>query len=479
MKTLSILAAALSIAAIAADVALARNFHCAGGLQYRRLWYEEKDKNGKTAEYKKLLAKAISELEMCATEDPKDYEALGVLAWSYAEADSAAAAGRAFDAAIKGLTEKGDKKGVQVVENNRNSYALIAFNEGIGQIKTGQELYPDFCKKPENADEEGRRAEAGKKYAEAIVSLTKSHALKGGEVATIRNLATVHAMRCEYSQAVVHLEQALKIAPEDADLKTLLNQIRGKMAGNLIGEGKFDDAITFYSDLLKKDPNNADNLIGLGEALFERAQTKKDDARRPDFKAAGEAYASAGKIRNDADLWFNSAIAYQNAGLYDKAELSWREVVKIRPNDSKAMFELATVLSELKRYDEAIKTIHPVVLADEKNADIHRQLGAIYTKAGNNQKGTEELMVYLTLHNGKAVGDAAAEAKKAPPGSGAAKTLSSNGAPEAVYEWTADNQKWQTWFYWGKHVAYHFQGGTLAQKSDWATADVKTANSAK
>jgi tetratricopeptide (TPR) repeat protein len=478
VKRFSILAAALTLSAFASGPAFARNPHCAGGIQYLTQWRNDKDK-GNLDDYRRELMKSIQQLEMCAAEDPKDYEAFGYLGWSYAEADSAAAAGRAFAQAIDGLKLKGDKKALQLAENNRDSYWAIKFNDGIAKIKTAQELYAEYCKKPANAEEETQRAEAGKKYDEALVSLEKAVALKGGEARTLRNMATVHALRCEYKPAEQCVLEALKLTPDDADLKAMINQIRGNMAGNLIGEKKYDEAITFYSDLLKTDPNNADNLIGLGEALFERAQTKKDAAREPDFKAAGDAYGAAAKIRNDADLWFNSAIAYQNATAYDKAETAWRELLKIKPGDPKATVELSTVLSDLKRFDDAIKLLHPVVVAEPKNKDYHRQLGAIYTKAGNNQKGTEELMVFLTLQSGKAVGDAATEAKKAPAGSGAAKTLASAGTPEDVYQWTADNQKWETWFYWNKRVAYHFQGGVLQQKSDWSSADVKTASGAK
>ena len=78
-------------------------------------------------------------------------------------------------------------------------------------------------------------------------------------------------------------------------------------------------------------------------------------------------------------------------------------------------------------------------------------------------------MVYLALTNGTAARDSAAEAKKAPAGSAAAKTLASLSTPEQVTLWDADGQKYQTWFYWAKNLAFHFSpGGALLQKSDWS-----------
>jgi hypothetical protein len=87
----------------------------------------------------------------------------------------------------------------------------------------------------------------------------------------------------------------------------------------------------------------------------------------------------------------------------------------------------------------------------------------------NNLKSTEELMVYLALQNGTPVADAAAAAKAAPAGSAAAKTLASMGVPEQVIPWEVDQQKIESWFYWSKSQAFHFQNGTLYGKSDWST----------
>jgi tetratricopeptide (TPR) repeat protein len=218
----------------------------------------------------------------------------------------------------------------------------------------------------------------------------------------------------------------------------------------------------------------------MADAYFHRAQGREGGARKKDFHEAGEAYAKAADLKTgDADLSFNAALAYQNGEDYSSSEKHWRETLKRRPNDVQALASLASVLAELKKFDEGIKTLHQAVVAEPKEKTLHRQLGAIYTKAGNNQKGTEELMVYLALQNGQPAADAAALAKKAPAGSQAAKTMSSIGVPEQVYPWVAEGEKWETWFYWSKRLAYHFKGGALVQKSDWTVPDLKAAASGK
>jgi tetratricopeptide (TPR) repeat protein len=478
VKRFAIAIAALGIAVLWSAAAEARNPHCAGGIQYLTQWQADKIK-GNTEDYRRELTKSIQQLEMCAAEDPNDFEALGYLGWSYAEADSMAAAGNAFSKAIAGLTAKNDKKGADRVMTNRDSYWATMFNAGIASIKTAQELYPDFCKAPSD-EEKPQKEQAAKRYEEALASLDKASLLKPGEARTIRNIATVHALRCEYSLAAARFSEALKITPNDSDLVQSLRAVRTNLATELIDAKKYDEAIAYYKDLLKDDANDDNSWGGLGDAHFDRATRGEGDQRKQDFKAAGDAYAKAAELRGgDPDLWYNAGTAFQNAGEWAAAESAWRKRLEARKDDTAAMSELGSVLAEQKKFEEAIKTLHQAVVLNPQEKALHRRLGAVYTKAGNNQKGTEELMVYLALQSGKAAADPATEAKKSSAASQAGKTLASVGVPEAVYPWTAEGEQWESWFYWNKRAAYHFKGGMLAQKSDWTAPDLKTAAGSK
>src|SRR5262245_34815569 len=121
----------------------------------------DKDK-GDTESYSRQMNKAVAELEQCTSQDPADAEALGYLGWAYAELDSAGPAGRAFAAAISGLTAKGDKKKADWALGNRNHYWAFTFNDGIKHIQIAQQAYPDFSKKPADDAETSIRGEAEK-----------------------------------------------------------------------------------------------------------------------------------------------------------------------------------------------------------------------------------------------------------------------------------------------------------------------------
>ena len=446
---------------VLAGAAEARNPHCAGGIQYVSQAMRDKEK-GNTEDYEREIRKAVQQLEPCVVEDPKDLEAMGYLGWAYAEVDSACAAGQAFSKAIKGLTAKGDKKKVEWATTNRDSYWALAFNDGIAKINAAQTAYPEFTKKPGSPAEETQKADAEKKYQQAIASLRGAACLNPDDPRTHRNLGAAFAFMGEFESAEQTFREGLKVAPNDSDLVNSLRAIQVNRANEMVDGKNYDEAITSFQSLIKENPQRAQSADGARRRpLQASAQSLEGDARKPDFKAAGDAYAKASELKpNDADLSFNAALSYQSAGEAKLAEPLWRQTLKNRPEDVDAMSSLGATLADLKKFDEAIVTLHKAVVTSPKDKNLHRQLGAVYTKAGNNPKGTEELMVYLALQNGQPAADAAAAAKSAPAGSAAAKTFASMGAPDQLNPWEADGEKFQTWFYWSKSQAYHFKGGS-------------------
>ena len=464
----------VSLALVLGGVAEARNPHCAGGIQYVVQAMKDKDK-GNTEDYQREINKAVQQLGECAEEDSNDLEALGYLGWAYAEVDSAGPAGKAFQKSIDGLRAKGDAKKSEWVSNNRDSYWATRFNEGIAKINAAQEIYPDYLK-PANGSDKTLKDEATKNYNQAMVSLTRALLLKPGESKTLRNLGSVYAFMGDFKTAEAVFREGLKSAPSDSALMASVRSVRINYAGQLIDQKKYDEAIGFYNDLLKSDPNNSDLHLGLADACFKRAQDEKGDPAKADYKAAGEAYAKAAALKaSDPDLPFNAALSFQNAGDWALAEAQWKACLALRPTDTDALSALGQALSEQQKFSEAIKILQAGVMANPKNKILHRQLGAVYTKMQNNAKSTEELMVYLALQNGKPVPDPATAAKAAPAGSAAAKTLATMGPPEDVIPWSVDQQKIESWFYWSKNQAFHFQNGAIYGKSDWSVVATNAA----
>ncbi len=457
-------------------VAAARNPHCAGGIQYVVGGLRDKGA-GNAEDYQRQMIKAVQQLESCAAEDSTDYEALGYLGWAYAEIDSCGPAGHWFAKAIDGLNARGDKKKAEIASNNRDSYWITKLNDGVSKINSAQSAFPDFRKNAENDADKTLRAEAEKHYQQAIQSLTCATLLRPGNPQAYRNLGSIYLFMIDFPKAEKVFREGLKVAPEDSSLKAALKIARVNYANQLNDEKRYDEAIAYFGDLLKSDPENSDLHSSLGTSYLSRAQTLQGDARKPDFKMAGASYQKAGEIKkDDPDLYYNAAVAYQNAGDQASAEAMWRAALKLRPNDPEIMSGLAGTLAELNKLPEATSLLRAAIDTAPKDKKLHRQLGGVYTKASNNPKATEELMIYLALQNGQAVANAATAAKAAPAGSEAAKTLAAMGPPDEVYPWEAQGEKYESWFYWSKKQAYHFKAGALSAKSDWSGSSGATGS---
>ena len=459
------LLSAVSLAALTlfAGAAYARNPHCAGGIQYVVQGLRDKDK-GNTEDYNREMNKAVDQLNSCATEDVADYEALGYLGWAYAELDSAGPAGIWFQKATEGAAAKGDTKKAEAISANRDHYWSMAYNEGISKIKVAQ----DFA-------DAGAKDDAHKGFLAAEDRLTHAMLLRPGHAQTIRNLATALALDNDFDGAEKVLRNGLVVAAKDSavgGLAEALKTVRQNKANALLSANKFDDAIVYYGDLVKQEPNSSDLFMGLGNAYFNRAGKEEEAAKKADFKLAGDAYAKAYQLKpEDANLAFNGALAYQNAGELALAEGQWRAVLKKTPGDADALSSLGSVLADEKKYDEATQVLLQAVHTKPEEKVYYRQLGAVYSKAGNNPKSTEMLIVYMAMSKGTAAADAAVASKSAKAGSAAANTAGSMGTPDKVFDWDdqSGSGKLQTWVYAKKQQAFTFNSaGALVQKSDWS-----------
>jgi len=461
LRSLAMLVA-LASCLVWAGTALARNPHCAGGIQYVSQGLKDKER-GNTEDYEREMNKAVMQLTMCAEEDSADFEAVGYLGQAYAELDSFGPAGAAFAKALRGAEAKGDKKKIDMIVTNRDHYWSIVYNKGIQHIQEGQQF----------ADADAKD-EAHEAYGKAIEALVNAKLVRPMHPQTIRNLATAYALDGNFDDAETVLRNGVSAAGQDSSLMDALRTVRANKANELLDQKKYDEAVAYYTDLTKQDPKDADLWMGLGNAYFKRAETKEDAEKKAQFKSSADAYAKAYELRpDDQNLVFNAALAYQYAGDLAKAEAQWRAVLAKTPDDSDALSSLGSVLSDEKKYDDATEVLLRAIAIKPEEKVYYRQLGAVYSKAGNNPKSTEMLILYMAMSKGTPAADPATVAKAAKAGTPAANTLSSMGTPGKVLEWenTDTGGRLQTWVYDDKQLAFTFNAaGQLVQKSDWTDA---------
>ena len=271
---------------LAAGAAWARNPHCAGGIQYLTQAVGDKAK-GNLDDYSREIQKAVQQLEQCSSEDPSDFEAIGYLGWAYCLVDSFCPGGKAFETSVKGLAEKSsDKKKLEMVANNRDSFWATQFNAGITRFQDAQSLMNPYLASPSTDEEKANKEKARLDCDAAKASFTSAMCLKPGEARTLRNLGTVYAYLGDYVQAETYFNQGLASAPGDTDLVAALHQTRIGHANQLVRDKKFDEAVKYYQELLKADAKNSDLWAGLGDASLEQAHAAEGDAKKPFYTTA-------------------------------------------------------------------------------------------------------------------------------------------------------------------------------------------------
>ena len=145
--------------------------------------------------------------------------------------------------------------------------------------------------------------------------------------------------------------------------------------------GNLDQAELVYRDVLSVEPKNANALVYLGIALFDRRE----------FERSATCYRDAIRVQRTFPVaWNNLGNSYRMLGRVDEAEECFAEALKQMPGYLSAYKNRGTlwiwtgeIEKELRWYEEGLKH-------DPNNAELHRNLGVIYLLLGDLKRGFDE-----------------------------------------------------------------------------------------
>jgi tetratricopeptide (TPR) repeat protein len=406
----------------------ARNFHIAGGIQYVVQGLKEKEK-GNLEDANRIFGKAVRELTIGTTEDPKDGEAFGYLGWAYAELDSAEKAGAAFDQAMVKLAN--DPKKLKQVSDNREHYWVVYYNAGLQRYKDADQIVP---LKDLLGSTDPKAADARAKLEQSAIEFRKAIAILPSKAEAYNNMAVVLALQGRFDDAAAVVDQGLKVDPENENLKARKDSMYNNVVVKLLEEGKYDEAVAQLEKSLERNPTDYGLLGRIAQTSYEHGQ-KLDEKK--DATGAKTAYDKAvvyfGRAAEQApadslkrDMRYNQAVAAQAGGDVQTA--------------AKVLFDLVQE--------------HP------KDATLHKMLRGSYEKLGQKKKADEQIWVVLGMaDNSSPVADVAAYTSTVGKASDAGKTLAAQGAPEEVRQFASGETKVDVWYYWQKKRVYAFSGG--------------------
>jgi len=155
------------------------------------------------------------------------------------------------------------------------------------------------------------------------------------------------------------------------------NSIRSSYA-LLLGEaGKTEEALALLKPQLKSTDADRDVYLNIAQ-VYERAR-KYPEAE----KAARTAEAIPGAPRDNEMTWFLLGAIYERQKLYDRAEVEFKKVLAVEPQNAAALNYYGYMLGDLGiRLEEAEAMVKKALADDAYNGAYLDSLGWIYYKQG-------------------------------------------------------------------------------------------------
>jgi tetratricopeptide (TPR) repeat protein len=186
------------------------------------------------------------------------------------------------------------------------------------------------------------------------------------------NRAMAYFSQKKYSKCAVDLDEFLKIHPHDCDAL----ERRGNTA--LLLEN-YEDAELFYSKSLKISPTTR-VLSNRGIAFL---RSKKPDLAIKDFKDV------LNKEEDSLEAMIGLGNAYFAKNEYEKAYDQYSSALKKGSKDKRLTFNLAVTNSKKKSYYEAIAQF-TALLSTQENAEVLAQRAFCYYKIGKFEKALND-----------------------------------------------------------------------------------------
>ncbi len=132
---------------------------------------------------------------------------------------------------------------------------------------------------------------------------------------------------------------------------------------------------TLWDDALRKAPGSSRVHHNQGSLYQQRGEFDKA------LQYYGQALTRRSHLRTDSAMTLHAiASVHFTRGAYLEAAQSYREIIKIKPNDTKAPLGLVTVLIKLGRFDDALTHLSKFRGQDPQNAEFNNLSGFIYLK---------------------------------------------------------------------------------------------------
>ncbi|GAB6269882.1 MAG: tetratricopeptide repeat protein [Smithella sp.] len=131
---------------------------------------------------------------------------------------------------------------------------------------------------------------------------------------------------------------------------------------------------------------------------FNKAIALSDGKKFTDPHKAILYLSNAIKIQpNDAEMYYNRGVAYENLGQYQPAIKDYNQAISLKPAYSEAFYNRGTLYSEIGQYRQAIEDFNQAISLQPNDAEAYHGRGFAYDKLGQYQQAIEDYNKAISL----------------------------------------------------------------------------------
>ncbi|KUK70782.1 MAG: TPR repeat-containing protein [Methanomicrobiales archaeon 53_19] len=201
-----------------------------------------------------------------------------------------------------------------------------------------------------------------------------------------------------YRDAVESFERAVAINPDYAEAernrRILVALIKKKIVDyerkgtECATEGRFDEAVVYYDQVLSLDPEAPSVWYNRGVALRNLGR----------YSEAVASYDHALSLApDDPGTWYNRGVALRNLGRYSEAVDSYDRALALDSDDADTWHNRGVALRKLGRYDDAVTSFDRALSLNQEDVDIWYNRGVALRKLSRYEDALESYDRMLVL----------------------------------------------------------------------------------
>ncbi|MEI8349240.1 MAG: tetratricopeptide repeat protein [Candidatus Omnitrophota bacterium] len=261
------------------------------------------------------------------------------------------------------------------------------YNENVDtRSKEARMVVDSFRYRPSDSSPEQAVSSAVEKKASQVPSVSVKLSLgKLKEAQDYLQRGRNYLIDKKYQDAIIQIQKALAINPQDAFAYVSLGEAYGALGNN-------KQAVEYFRKAMDIIPNYLEAYAGLGYVYIASGQQQEAVAV---FQKATEINPKY------AEGYRGLGYIYSRLGQYDPAITQYQKALKIDPNNVYYNKEIGFLYVSLGQYREAITYFQKAIKLNPEYAEGYTGLGFVYYSLGQNQNAKEHFQKARQLFRNK------------------------------------------------------------------------------